>query len=834
MAESWVVLGKLAKVTIRWRFWICGFWLACALVAALGAANFLSVTTLSFDAPQGSEAATANDVFAKSFPDSAITAEFAALLEVPTGRRVLDVEGLKDFSFSLRDKLNASGDLLTFQSNSTLWFEHQITSPGLVNANGNTSLIQWAIAGDPTSPNSLKFAKFAQQVFDQQVEQHLKGLSFYGLSAVPILCNVAVSDTEKSLAEMDAIAMPIAVLVLWAVIQSGRLLLLPLAAMGTAASLSFGIMYLVGLVTIVEQSTPSLMMSLLIAMSIDYSLFLLTRFREEVGLVIEQTSLGASGELEAGTAECDAYVQKVYQCVENTMQTAGFTVLLSGTTLILSFLVVALFPVMIVSSLGVGCAVSLFVTLVVHLTLVPAMLAAFPHFFGKAASPDRAGARAARRLRSCCCPTRGGFEARAALVEQAGAGATTRGLAYSACWVQLAKWTTTFPLNIVLLVVIVAGTVAAGVPILRTKISDDIMMSVPRGTDAYAAFQHQVNAFGMGSISPYKLMLRPLNGGSVLQKDFWESAQAVTQAMASQLPRTSPRDFQFLWFAGTSADPLVPWDGVDFCLQNPSTPLCAELFYGIDTFANADSTAGFGYITLSFDPFGNDGPRWLKAARALAASLGRQHGMEVALIGTAANGLDIISRVYSVFPYMVIGTLCLALVLLGLAFRSIVIPLRSVFSICLTLLAVYGFSALTYQDGILESIGMPGLTGAFKAQNWMIPVICFSIVVGICLDYDIFLLSRATEFREGGMSPIESIRLGLCSTGGIITAAGVVMAIAFGGLLFSSMLDINNLAFYMVVSVLYDTLIVRCLLAPAAMSILGRWNWWPSKLSKED
>merc|ERR1712176_620239 len=123
-----------------------------------------------------------------------------------------------------------------------------------------------------------------------------------------------------------------------------------------------------------------------------------------------------------------------------------------------------------------------------------------------------------------------------------------------------------------------------------------------------------------------------------------------------------------------------------------------------------------------------------------------------------------------------------------MAFRSIVVPLRSVATTILTLAWVYGGGVLTYQYGVLQWTGLWGLTATFNAQYWMMPVICCSMVIDICLAYDIFLLSRVAEKREEGFSPTEAVRLGLCETGGIICAAGIIMAFAFAGLMFTSML----------------------------------------------
>jgi uncharacterized membrane protein YdfJ with MMPL/SSD domain len=110
----------------------------------------------------------------------------------------------------------------------------------------------------------------------------------------------------------------------------------------------------------------------------------------------------------------------------------------------------------------------------------------------------------------------------------------------------------------------------------------------------------------------------------------------------------------------------------------------------------------------------------------------------------------------------------------------------------------------------------------------------FSMITGICFDYDIFLLVRITEYRADGIDPAASVRNGLVSTGGIITAAGVIMAIAFGGLLGSALSQVNVMGLMMVTATLYDTFLARCIVNPAVMSLIGRYNWWPSALSQDD
>jgi len=108
----------------------------------------------------------------------------------------------------------------------------------------------------------------------------------------------------------------------------------------------------------------------------------------------------------------------------------------------------------------------------------------------------------------------------------------------------------------------------------------------------------------------------------------------------------------------------------------------------------------------------------------------------------------------------------------------------------------------------------------------------FFIITGIGLDYDIFLLVRVTELRGKGLDPQTAIQEGLVSTGGIITAAGMVMVFAFAGMLFSDLITANTYGFMMCVAILFDTFIARSIVNPALMSLLGYWNWWPSNLSK--
>lgn len=152
--------------------------------------------------------------------------------------------------------------------------------------------------------------------------------------------------------------------------------------------------------------------------------------------------------------------------------------------------------------------------------------------------------------------------------------------------------------------------------------------------------------------------------------------------------------------------------------------------------------------------------------------------------------------VYELLPLMTAITMAGVFMVVGVAFKSVVVPLRAVLTIAVTLAYIYGAAILVYQHGALDWLGFAPLAST-GAVYWMNPCMVFSILVGLGLDYDIFLLSRVVEYREAGYTEEVAILYGLAKTGRIITAAGCIMALAFGGLLLSSEVAMNELAFYL-------------------------------------
>ena len=146
--------------------------------------------------------------------------------------------------------------------------------------------------------------------------------------------------------------------------------------------------------------------------------------------------------------------------------------------------------------------------------------------------------------------------------------------------------------------------------------------------------------------------------------------------------------------------------------------------------------------------------------------------------------IDSMRVVYNAFPLSVGYVAAIVFILMGVSFGSVVIALTAVLSIGLTLSIVYGFTTAVYQNGIFAGLHTAALSSS-EGLCWVPPVLCFSLLVGLGLDYHIFLLNRVVEYRMRGYPDNEAVVLGLARTGGVITAAGIIMAVVSSFFFFS-------------------------------------------------
>jgi RND superfamily putative drug exporter len=198
-------------------------------------------------------------------------------------------------------------------------------------------------------------------------------------------------------------------------------------------------------------------------------------------------------------------------------------------------------------------------------------------------------------------------------------------------------------------------------------------------------------------------------------------------------------------------------------------------------------------------------------------------GTRVLIGGAPAQHYDFDKLVYDEVPLLLGLSLLVTFVILMVFFHSLVLPLKAILLNLISLAASYGLLVLVFQFGIGDRLlGFHSL-GALLSYT---PVLLFSILFGLSTDYEVFLLTRVREYFRQGYSNEESVALGLDHTAGIITAAGLIMIAVFGSFALTQVLAIKELGFGLAVAVLLDTTLVRLVLVPATMKLMGSSNWW--------
>src|SRR5439155_7950342 len=205
------------------------------------------------------------------------------------------------------------------------------------------------------------------------------------------------------------------------------------------------------------------------------------------------------------------------------------------------------------------------------------------------------------------------------------------------------------------------------------------------------------------------------------------------------------------------------------------------------------------------------------------ATLGRLPGVETAVTGATAEDVDFTRQMKHGVPYVIAFVLVFAFLLLLVAFRSIVVPLKAIVLNLLSVGASYGALVLVFQHHWAESI--LGFTSNGAIISWL-PLFLFVVLFGLSMDYHVFILSRVREAVDGGMTTEDAVRYGITVTAGVVTSAALVMVGVFS--LFGSLssLDVKQAGVGLGVAVLIDATIIRAVLLPASMKLLGDWNWY--------
>ncbi|MHA1347373.1 MAG: MMPL family transporter [Candidatus Heimdallarchaeaceae archaeon] len=744
--------------------------------------KFLDSTSSSFDPPPGSPSQLAEEVLVTEFPDFANESSSVILVRmIDENESVINTE-VEAFCQNITDITNEYSDQTIIVSILNYYIFNDL---GFVSAAGSF------VSDSERSMLIVIDLKYegADSVIDDfiyylrdniaSMENEDNGFEAY-LTGFTAMYMDMKEVTQEDLALMDMIVIPIAMLVLAFVLRSLKLMILPILSMGISVLASFLIMYPLALTMNIFSFVPSIMMSLVIALSIDYSLFLLTRYREEI-------------------LKHNDYSQATKQMSQH----AGHTIMLSGLTLAITFLGLIFFPLELLSTIGLGSTVCIVTTLIVNLTLTPALLLTFGKFFSKM-----------KWYRKSKGIKEGEFEdyKKRDLANQA-----------KSIWYKISKFSTKYALVVILVIVVI--TIPISIQVFKFQRSIDFNQILPRGVDSREAYIAMQEDFAPGQVMPFYIIIDTNVTNGLNTSSFFYTAKDLIHDIANE---TAVYNESFVSIVRIKDMELPFFSSVQMLLDPSNTGEFGIIYKTIyNDYTNQENSTTIMEVQTPFDPWGDDAESWIKQTRLILERYEDLTGYELYLAGGSTVMVDAIDKVYELFPLMISITLIVVYILIGLMFKSFFIPLRLIFTIGITLSFIYGLGVLVFETSFLNNVISP--LQDVHAFYWLVPVMAFSILIGLGLDYDIFLLSRISEYRDKGYTDKASIHKGLYKTGNIISFAGIIMAIAFSGLLLSKEMVLNQFGFMLCIAVLVDTFIVRTILVPAIMSVAEKWNWWPSK-----
>ena len=276
--------------------------------------------------------------------------------------------------------------------------------------------------------------------------------------------------------------------------------------------------------------------------------------------------------------------------------------------------------------------------------------------------------------------------------------------------------------------------------------------------------------------------------------------------------------------SGIGTGPLSPFDAL---VRSGDPGAVAQAFAQVDGVRSAAAPVewrrdGTAIVVVFPTADGNSpaGRETLERLRADAEAL----PAEVTIGGEAAQGADFLEAVYGSFPLMVALISILTFILLARAFRSLVLPLKAVLLNLLSVAAAWGLIVLVYQKGF----GSEAIWGieATQAINVELPVVIFAFLFGISMDYEVFIISRMREAYDRTGSTETAIVEGIGRTGRLVTSAALILFLAFVAFALQPGTEVKIFATALGAGILIDATIIRGVLAPAAVALFGRWNWW--------
>jgi uncharacterized membrane protein YdfJ with MMPL/SSD domain len=518
---------------------------------------------------------------------------------------------------------------------------------------------------------------------------------------------------EEDLRTAEMLAFPLLFLLSFVFFRSLIAAALPLLVGGLSIVFTFLVLRVVSEGVELSIFALNLVTGLGRGLAIDYSLFMVSRYREEIAV---------DGPGPAALAR--------------TLRTAGRTVLFSSLTVAAALAALLVFPQRFLYSMGVGGVVVSLIAAGVALVVLPAVLALLG---------ERVNSLAPRRLRRAA-----DAEARAV---------------HEGAWYRLSRFVQRRPGRIALITTVLL--VAAGLPFLRAEFTSVGPEVLPKESEARQVSEELSTRFPPNQDQPVRVLAETRD----------RAAAARVAKRLDALPEV-----------GAVRPPARVEPGL----------------WQIDAISR-------------HDPKADESEQLVRDIRALPSPV------PLAVTGEAAQFVDLKRSLTHHMPLALALLALTTLIVLFAMTGSVVLPVKALVMNVLTLSAAFGLLVLVFQDGRLEGFLEFESPGALDASQ---PLVLFAMAFGLSTDYGVFLLSRIKEARDAGASDSDSVAIGIQRTGRIVTAASILFAVAIGAFATSRIIFIKEVGLGTAAAVLIDASLMRALLVPSLMQLLGSWNWW--------
>ena len=607
--------------------------------------------------------------------------------------------------------------------------------PLLVSANRNTALIHYTLAGD--SEDAIRNVEDVIHVVEEAENADDFRVLIGGDASVAFESNeFAQSDLEQG----ERFGVPVALLVLLLLFGAVIATMLPLGLAVVSIIVATAAVAVIGQFNQLLFFVTLMVVMIGLAVGIDYSLLIVSRFKEE---------------MQRGLSAKDAAFKAGH--------VAGRTVAFSGATVVLALIGLLIIPISFHQSLAIGAILVVLASLAATLTLLPAVLSLL-----------------GPRINLLTIP----FLARFSLKSPGEGG--------SGFWDSISRVVTRHP---------VIGILGVSIPMIFVTL-----------------FYFNVGVLGIDGIKTGLNDVNTFPDSSTTKEAFILLEEEFSVGEVSPAGVLSPAE---IVIDGDISDPRILQ-----AIERLERSVAASPDFPIPPVREVNDAGDLALLTLPFPGETNS-----REATAVMTNLREQlvpaafQGVpaEVYVGGQTAEAADFYGIVQVYTPIVFAFVLGLSFIILMMVFRSIVIPIKAIIMNLLSVGATYGLMVLVFQKGV--GAGFFGFDRAEVIDAWL-PLFLFTILFGLSMDYHVFLISRIKERYDETQSNTESVAYGLRSTGGIITGAALIMVVVFGAFASGETIINQLMGFGLATAVLLDATLVRSILVPASMEVLGKSNWY--------